>query len=77
MGDPERYRKPEEIHHYQEEDPIGVYRKYLVEEKIATDEELNEQDDLALQEINEAVEFAEASPDPAPETLFDDIYVEA
>jgi pyruvate dehydrogenase E1 component alpha subunit len=76
MGDPERYRKPEEIHRYQEEDPIGVYRKYLVENKIASEEELNGQDDLALQEINDAVEFAEASPEPAPETLFDNIYVE-
>jgi pyruvate dehydrogenase E1 component alpha subunit len=76
MGDPERYRKPEEIHRYQEEDPIGVYRKYLVENKITNEEELNGQDDLALQEINEAVEFAESSPEPAPETLFDNIYVE-
>jgi pyruvate dehydrogenase E1 component alpha subunit len=76
MGDPERYRKPEEIHRYQEEDPIGMYRKYLLENKVATEEELNGQDDLALQEVNEAVEFAEASPEPAPETLFDNIYVE-
>ncbi len=76
MGDPERYRKPEEIHRYQEEDPIGVYRKYLVENKLASDEELNREDDQALQEINEAVEFAEASPEPAPETLFDHIYAE-
>jgi pyruvate dehydrogenase E1 component alpha subunit len=76
MGDPERYRKPEEIHRYQEEDPIGVFRKYLVENKIASEDELNGQDDLALQEVNEAVEFAEASPEPAPETLFDNIYVE-
>jgi pyruvate dehydrogenase E1 component alpha subunit len=76
MGDPERYRKPEEIHRYQEEDPIGVFRKYILENKIAAEEDLNGQDDLALQEINEAVEFAEASPEPAPETLFDNIYVE-
>jgi pyruvate dehydrogenase E1 component alpha subunit len=76
MGDPERYRKPEEIHRYQEEDPIGIYRKYLIENKFATEEELNDQDIAALKEIDEAVEYAEASPEPAPETLFDNVYVE-
>lgn len=77
MGDPERYRKPEEIHHWQENDPIGVYHKYLVSEGIATQEELAEQDTLAKHDIAEAVEFAEASPEPGPEELFKDIYVEA
>ncbi len=76
MGDPERYRKSEEVHHWEESGPIGVYRKYLIENKIATDEELNEQDSLAAKEVQEAVEFAESSPEPAPEELFADIYVE-
>jgi pyruvate dehydrogenase E1 component alpha subunit len=47
MGDPERYRKPEEVHKWQEEDPIGIFRKYLTENKIASTEELNAQDDKA------------------------------
>ena len=76
MGDPERYRKPEEIHRYQEEDPIGIYRKYLVDNKIATEKELDQEDDKVIEEIDGAVEFAENSPDPAPETLFDYIYAE-
>ena len=76
MGDPERYRKSEEVHHWEESGPIGVYRKYLIDNKIATDEELNEQDSLAAKEVQEAVEFAESSPEPAPEELFADIYVE-
>lgn len=74
MGDPERYRKPEEIHKWQENDPIGIYRRYLIEQNIATDAELDQQDDAAEQEVNEAVEFAETSPEPAPEELFTDIY---
>jgi len=75
MGDPERYRKSEEVHQWQENDPIGVYRKYLIENGISTEEELNQQDKLAEEVVREAVAFAEASPDPEPEELFTDIYV--
>ena len=77
MGDPERYRKPEEVHKYQENDPIGIYRKYLMDKKIASEAELDAQDDLADETIQKAVEFAENSPEPAPEELFKNIYVEA
>ena len=77
MGDPERYRKAEEVHRWQENDPIGIFHKYLQDEKIATEEELNQGDDQAIAEVEDAVDFAESSPDPAPETLFDNVYVEA
>lgn len=76
MGDPERYRQQEEIRKWQENDPIGIYRKYLVKEKIATEEELNEEDKKANEIIEEAVHFAESSPEPAAEELFKNIYVE-
>ena len=76
MGDPERYRKAEEVHEWEESGPIAIFRKYLIENKIAKKEELDEQDDLAEQEVLEAVEFAESSPEPAPEELFTDVYVD-
>jgi len=76
MGDPERYRKAEEVHQWQENDPIGIYRRYLIEKEIATETELNEQDDLAEQIVQKAVEFAEASPEPVPEDLYAHVYVE-
>ncbi len=76
MGDPERYRKPEEVHKWQEEDPIGIFRRYLVDNKIATDEELNKQDDSALAEVDDAVQYAESSPEPAPEQLYTDVWAE-
>ena len=40
MGDPERYRSSAEVKKWQEDDPIGVYHRYLLEQKIATEEEL-------------------------------------
>ena len=76
MGDPERYRKADEISKWEENDPIGIYRKYLVEHQIASEDELNAQDQSAEKEIADAVEFAENSPEPAAEELFKHIYVE-
>jgi pyruvate dehydrogenase E1 component alpha subunit len=76
MGDPERYRQQEEIRKWQENDPIGIYRRYLVEEKIASEEELNGEDKKANEIVEDAVHFAESSPEPAAEELFKNIYVE-
>ncbi len=77
MGDPERYRKPEEVHRYQANDPIGIFRKFLQENGIATEEMLNQLDDEAEAIVEDAVQFAEASPEPQPHELFEHIYVEA
>jgi len=76
MGDPERYRRSEEVKRWQENDPIGIYHKYLTDEKIATAEELNRLDALVEQEVAEAVQFAESSPEPAPEALYENIYAD-
>ena len=76
MGDPERYRKPEEVKHWQENDPIGIFRKYLLEKKTTSGKTLDEIDAQAEDEVNKAVEFAESSPEPALDTLFDNLYVE-
>jgi pyruvate dehydrogenase E1 component alpha subunit len=76
MGDPERYRKPEEVKKWQENDPIGIYHRYLTSNIIANEDELDKLESQVMVEIQEAVEFAESSPEPALETLFDNIYVE-
>ncbi|GAG56712.1 unnamed protein product, partial [marine sediment metagenome] len=76
MGDPERYREKDEVEKWREEDPIGIYRHHLLKEKIVTGEELDELDDKVEAEVQDAVEFAESSPEPAPEELFTDIYAE-
>jgi pyruvate dehydrogenase E1 component alpha subunit len=76
MGDPERYRKPDEIKKWQENDPIGIYRRHLLEKQIVEESELDDLDAKAEVEIQEAVDFAESSPEPEPEALFEHIYVE-
>lgn len=76
MGDPERYRKQEEVKKREEQDPIGAFRAYLTKNKIASSKALDEITARAEGDVQKAVEFAESSPEPALETLFDDIYVE-
>lgn len=76
MGDPERYRQQDEVHCWEENDPIGIYQKYLEEVEKIKPEEFLTLHQKADEEIQKAVEFAEASPNPAPEELFEHIYVE-
>lgn len=76
MGDPERYRQIEEVKRWQENDPIGIYRRYLESQSIATAQELDALDQRVEEEVAEAVRFAEESPELSPEALFEDIYAE-
>lgn len=76
MGDPERYRQAEEIKKWQENDPIGIFHRYLIGSGIASEEELNDIDHRVDGEVQQAVQFAESSPEPAPEALYENIYTE-
>ncbi len=76
MGDPERYRDSSEVQQWKENDPIGIYRARLIDEGIAKEKELDALDEQIMAEVDAAVQFAESSPEPAPEALFEDVYVE-
>jgi pyruvate dehydrogenase E1 component alpha subunit len=76
MGDPERYRKAEEVKKWQENDPIGIFNKYLLDKKTATRKQLDEIEARVEEEVAKAVEFAETSPEPALSELFTDVYAE-
>jgi pyruvate dehydrogenase E1 component alpha subunit len=77
MGDPERYRKAEEVKKWQENDPIGIFQAYLLAQGIAVQSELDDMETRAEADTQDAVEFAESSPEPAPEALFENVYVES
>ncbi len=76
MGDPERYRTTDEVHKYQENDPIGIFRRRLTDSKKATSRQLDSEEAKVEEEVEDAVRFAESSPEPAPEELYRDIYAE-
>jgi pyruvate dehydrogenase E1 component alpha subunit len=75
MGDPERYRKQDEVRRWQTDDPIGKFEKVLLDQGVKPDD-IETQETEAEQTIVEAVKFAEESPFPPPEELWADIYAE-
>lgn len=77
MGDPLRYRTKDEVQKWQEDDPIGILERYLLENEMADQEALEQIDQQAQETVEEAVTFAEESPLPEPEDLYTNIYVEA
>jgi pyruvate dehydrogenase E1 component alpha subunit len=75
MADPEQYRSKEEVARWRERDPIVTFGARLVDEGVLDREQIEAIDADASARVDEAVEFAEASPFPAPESLYDDVYV--
>ncbi len=76
MGDPLRYRTKDEVAKWRDDDPIGILERRLIEVEGSTKEELDEIDDQVEAEMAAAVQFADESPLPDFDTLFDHIFVE-
>jgi pyruvate dehydrogenase E1 component alpha subunit len=74
-ADPEVYRKREEVEEWQEKDPIEGFARRCVEAGVLGEREVGEVRDKAEQTVLAAVEFADASPEPALDTLYENLYV--
>jgi pyruvate dehydrogenase E1 component alpha subunit len=75
MADPEQYRTKEEVARWRERDPLPSFAALLVREGVIDQDERERIDERAIARVDAAVEFAEASPFPAPGSLYDDVYV--
>jgi pyruvate dehydrogenase E1 component alpha subunit len=75
MADPEEYRSKEEVAGWRERDPIPAFGDLLEREGILDADARAQIDKQALAQVDEAVAFAEDSPFPSPESLYDDVYV--
>jgi len=75
MADPEEYRSKEEVAHWRERDPIPVFGELLEREGVLAGDDRELLDGEAVARVDAAVAFAEASPFPEPESLYEDIYV--
>lgn len=77
VSDPAKYRTKEEVESYKERDPIKLIESKILENGIATEEEIQAIRDRVKAEIDDCVEFAENSEYPAASTLYEDNYVQA
>jgi pyruvate dehydrogenase E1 component alpha subunit len=75
--DPDRYRNPEEVQHGREQDPITLFAARLIATGLASEEDLRRLDEQAQREVDEAVQFAEESPNPPVDSLYDFMYAPA
>jgi pyruvate dehydrogenase E1 component alpha subunit len=74
-ADPEVYRSKDEVEEWRKRDPIAIFAERLKQEGVIDDAALEELDRKAVEIVDEAVEFADASPEPALESLYDNVYV--
>lgn len=73
-SDANRYRTREEIEEKKKYDPVSRMRTLLLEQGIATEDQIQEIDKETAGEIEKAVAFAEASPEPSLEGITDNVY---
>ena len=73
-GDPSVYKPKEEQAEWLKKDPIPHYSNFLLENGLASKEEMEAIDRQVQEELAEAVRFAEESPMPTPESVVQDIY---
>jgi pyruvate dehydrogenase E1 component alpha subunit len=74
-ADPEVYREKKEVEEWQRKDPIETFVTRLVKEKVLSKEEVQAIRDEADKTVTEAVEFADNSPEPPLDSLYDHLYV--
>jgi pyruvate dehydrogenase E1 component alpha subunit len=75
MSDPGKYRTKEEVEQMMQYDPIHQFSRRLQEHERFSAAELEAVDKDVLAQVDEAVRFVEESPFPAPESLYEDVYV--
>jgi pyruvate dehydrogenase E1 component alpha subunit len=75
MADPEEYRTKEQVAEWRKRDPLETFAARLREEEMLGERELDELERLASERVDRAVAFADDSPFPTPESLYDDVYV--
>lgn len=74
--DGKAYMDKDETQEWMEHDPIELYRKMLITGGITSEVSLETLAEKVEQEIEEAVEYANASPVPKPEDALKDVFLE-
>lgn len=75
-SDKQVYRTKDEVREWQERDPIVRFEQQLIELGLLTPAEAEEIRSRAVKAIEDAVAFADASPEPDASVLLDEVYYE-
>ena len=75
FDNPLSYRTKEEEDHWRARDPLKLFREAVLPLGEITQEELDQIDQEAAQLMEDAIKFADESPLPNQEEIYDDVYV--
>ncbi len=68
------YRSKDEVEREKLRDPIALFSERALKDGALTEADLKLIEKAVYDQVDEAVAFAEASPEPSPEDLFTDVY---
>jgi pyruvate dehydrogenase E1 component alpha subunit len=74
-ADPEVYREKEEVEEWRLKDPIETFAKRCLDEGVLGQKEIDAVREEADRTVKEAVEFADNSPEPELDSLYEHLYV--
>jgi pyruvate dehydrogenase E1 component alpha subunit len=77
MSDPihGHYRTKQEIEEQRARDPITLFREQLVSEGMLSEDAYAAMDQEIKAEVDDAIQFADESPDPDPAEICADVYL--
>jgi len=73
--DPSNYIPKEEKGFWAKKDPIKSYKRLLINESVFSGKELEKMEKDIEGRLDEAIDYAQNSPDPKPEDTFNDLYI--
>ncbi len=76
VSDPGKYRSKDELKAYMDKDPIKMLEAMMLDNNVASEDDIKKIKNQVKEEIEDAVKFAEESPLPKPEDLYVHNYVQ-
>jgi pyruvate dehydrogenase E1 component alpha subunit len=78
MSDPihGHYRTREEVEDQRKRDPIAVWSQRLITDGLMDDAAVRAMNKDVMEEVEDAYQFADQAPDPAPEELYRNVYAD-
>ncbi len=73
MSDPAKYRSKEDLEAYKQKDPILGLKARMLDAGLITDEQFKEWDKEDKKRVQDAIEFADKSPEPPLSDMYEDI----
>ena len=74
MSDAQKYRTKDEVDEYRKIDPISQVLEVIKTKKYATDKQIKKWDAEVKEKVAECQKFAEESPFPDKQLLYDMVY---